>query len=242
MANSYVEYPTSGTGTNELGQQVFEIPFNYIAIADVGVKGYNGSAWSDLTVASRDNTAKTITLSAAPSSYQKIRVWRNTSTAQLVDFQNGSRLAESDLDTSYQQGLFVAQEVSENASTVVESAGPQGPQGIQGAAGTNGVLSQFFESAEQDLQASGTQETRISVAHGLSSTPKLVQAVIRCKSIEGGYAVGDELNSSAPTYSNSTHVGFNTFGRLYLTHKTSVGATEFYASASKWKVVIRAFA
>jgi hypothetical protein len=34
-----------------------------------------------------------------------------------VDFQNGSRLSESDLDTAYQQGLFVAQEVSEDAST-----------------------------------------------------------------------------------------------------------------------------
>ena len=117
MANSYVEYPTSGTGTNELGQKVFAIPFNYIAIADVGVKGYNGSTWTDLTIAATDSTAKTVELSAAPSTYQKIRVWRNTSTTQLVDFQNGSRLSESDLDTAYQQGLFVAQEVSEGAST-----------------------------------------------------------------------------------------------------------------------------
>ena len=111
MANSYVEYSSGLTATT------YSIPFNYIAIADVEVKGYNGSTWSDLTVASRDNAAKTITLSAAPSTYQKIRVWRNSSTAQLVDFQNGSRLSESDLDTAYQQGLFVAQEVSEGAST-----------------------------------------------------------------------------------------------------------------------------
>lgn len=117
MANSYVEYPTSGTGTNELGQKVFAIPFKYIAIADVEVKGYNGSTWTDLTIAATDNTAKTVELSAIPSAYTKIRVWRNSSTAQLVDFQNGSRLSESDLDTAYQQGLFVAQEVSEGAST-----------------------------------------------------------------------------------------------------------------------------
>ena len=121
MANSYVEYPTSGTGTNELGQKVFAIPFKYIAIADVEVKGYNGSTWTDLTIAATDNTAKTVELSAIPSTYQKIRVWRNSSTAQLVDFQNGSRLSETDLDTAYQQGLFVAQEVSENASTVTAS-------------------------------------------------------------------------------------------------------------------------
>ena len=112
MANSYVEYSSGLTATT------YNIPFNFISVDDVLVKGYNGSSWSDLTVASRDATAKTVTLDAAPSALQKIRVYRSTSTAQLVDFQNGSRLSERDLDTAYQQGLFVAQEVSENASTV----------------------------------------------------------------------------------------------------------------------------
>ena len=147
MANSYVEYSSGLTATT------YSIPFNYIAIADVNVKGYNGSTWTDLTVASRDNAAKTITLSAAPSSYQKIRVWRNTSTAQLVDFQNGSRLSETDLDTAYQQGLFVAQEVSENASTEVEGVGQQGPQGIQGPAGADGT--DPFDSSGNLIVASG---------------------------------------------------------------------------------------
>ena len=114
MANSYVEYSSGLTATT------YSIPFKYIAITDVAVKGYNGTTWSTLAIASRDNAAKTVTLSAAPSTYQKIRVWRNTTRSQLVDFQNGSRLSESDLDTAYQQGLFVAQEVSEVASTLNE--------------------------------------------------------------------------------------------------------------------------
>ena len=231
MPNSYVEYSSGLTETT------YSIPFNYIAIADVSVKGFDGADWSDLTVASRDASAKTITLGVAPSAYQKIRVWRNTSTAQLVDFQNGSRLSERDLDTAYQQGLFVAQEVSENASTVVESAGPQGPQGIQGDAGTNGVLSEYFESAEQDVEDNAM---RIEVAHGLGSAPKLVQAFVRCKQANGGYVVGDELDCSAPTYTNSTHVGFNTFGSLVLTNKDTT--TTFTPTASRWKIVLRAFA
>lgn len=139
MANSYVEYSSGLTATT------YNIPFNYISIDDVLVKGYNGSNWSDLTVASRDASAKTVTLDTAPSAYQKIRVWRNTSTAQLVDFQNGSRLSERDLDTAYQQGLFVAQEVSENASTEVEGVGQQGPQGIQGPAGADAPASVAFQ-------------------------------------------------------------------------------------------------
>ena len=133
MANSYIEY-TSG-----LTETTYSVPFNVLSIDDINVKGYNGSTWSDLTVASRDASAKTVTLSGAPSAFQKIRVWRNTGTTQLVDFQNGSRLSESDLDTAYQQGLFVAQEVSENASTNIEGIGPQGPQGIQGVAGSDGA-------------------------------------------------------------------------------------------------------
>ena len=231
MANSYIEY------NQNLSETTYDVPFNVLSIDDVNVKGYDGSAWSDLTVASRDATAKTVTLDTAPSAFDKIRVWRNTGTSQLVDFQNGSRLSESDLDTAYQQGLFVAQEVSENASTVVESAGPQGPQGIQGDAGANGVLSEYFESAEQDVEDNAM---RIEVAHGLSSTPKLVQAVVRCKQANGGYAEGDELDCSAPTYMNSTHMGFNTFGSLVLTNKDTT--TTFTPTASRWKIVLRAFA
>ena len=133
MANSYIEYTSGLTATT------YSVPFNFLSIQDVNVKGYNGTTWSDLTVSSRDATAKTVTLSGAPSAYQKIRVWRNTGSTQLVDFQNGSRLSESDLDTAYQQGLFVAQEVSENASTNIEGIGPQGIQGVAGANGAAGA-------------------------------------------------------------------------------------------------------
>lgn len=133
MANSYIEY------NQNLSETTYSVPFNVLSIDDVNVKGYDGSAWSDLTISERDATAKTVTLDGAPSAFDKIRVWRNTGTTQLVDFQNGSRLSESDLDTAYQQGLFVAQEVSENASTEIEGIGPQGPQGIQGVAGNDGA-------------------------------------------------------------------------------------------------------
>lgn len=155
MANSYIEYTSGLTATT------YSVPFNVLSITDVNVKGYNGTTWSDLTVSSRDAVAKTITLSGAPSAFQKIRVWRNTGTTQLVDFQNGSRLSESDLDTAYQQGLFVAQEVSENASTNIEGIGPQGQQGIQGVAGeagadgTNGTNGTDGTNASTPIPAAG---------------------------------------------------------------------------------------
>ena len=111
MPQSYIEY------TNGLSDTTFSVPFKYISVDDVHALGYDGTNYFSLTVASRDASAKTITLDAAPSAYTKVRVYRATATTQLVDFQNGSRLSEADLDTAYQQGLFVAQEVSEDANT-----------------------------------------------------------------------------------------------------------------------------
>jgi len=110
MANSYVEY-TSLSGTT------YATP-DYLNINDINVKGYNGSTWTTLTISSRDASAKTITLSAAPSSYQKIRVYRSTTADPIVDFVDGALLTANHLDSAYQQGLFVAQEVSEDAGAV----------------------------------------------------------------------------------------------------------------------------
>lgn len=247
MANSYIEYTSGLTATT------YSVPFNVLSIDDVNVKGYNGSTWSDLTVSSRDASAKTITLSGAPSAFQKIRVWRNTGTTQLVDFQNGSRLSESDLDTAYQQGLFVAQEVSENASTNIEGIGPQGPQGIQGVAGSDGAdgadgvtstvaLTESFESAEQTIPASAGN---VEVTHGLGSIPKIFQVVVRCKTTEMGYLIGDEVDVTTSgvqcsIYSNNTVIGFTQKPSVYLSHKD--GSAVANITTANWKLVFRAFA
>ena len=245
MANSYIEY-TSG-----LTETTYDVPFNVLSINDVNVKGYNGTTWSDLTVASSSASAKTVTLSGAPSAYQKIRVWRNTGTTQLVDFQNGSRLSESDLDTAYQQGLFVAQEVSENASTNIEGIGPQGIQGIQGVAGSDGAdgvdgtsstvaLSESFESSEQTI-ANGSTE----VSHGLGTTPKIVEAYLVCKDAanQEGYDLGTELKapSNIQLYSTSSACGY-ALNPIQFPLRSKSGSTGADINTAHWKLVFRAFA
>lgn len=118
MAQSYKEYPS---GSVTLTAVTYAVPFKYLSIDDVNVIGFDGEKWTPLTLdasAPRSATNKTVTLATAPNAlYTKIRLYRASSTTQLVDFQNGSRLSESDLDTAYQQGLFVAQEIAEDAST-----------------------------------------------------------------------------------------------------------------------------
>ena len=255
MANSYIEY------NQNLSETTYSVPFNVLSIDDVNAKGYNGTTWSDLTVASRDATAKTITLDTAPSAVDKIRVWRNTGTSQLVDFQNGSRLSESDLDTAYQQGLFVAQEVSENASTEIEGIGPQGPQGIQGVAGNDGAdgadgvdgtsstvaLSESFESSEQTITVGN-----IAINHNLGGIPKLFQVVLKCDNAANihGYSVGDEVDITSGSiagdtmscFSNSTQVGAGIGGTgvFRVLHKDAASYNDI--NASHWKLVFRAFA
>lgn len=115
MAQSYKEY--SG---GELSATTYSVPFKYLNIDDVHAIGFDGDKWTVIALHAetpRSIADKTITLAAVPSSYTKIRVYRATATTQLVDFQDGSRLSESDLDTAYQQGLFVSQEMAEDANT-----------------------------------------------------------------------------------------------------------------------------
>jgi len=116
MPQSYKEYTGSA-----LTATTFSVPFKYLSINDVNALGFDGTKWNALALHSstpRSATNKTITLAAAPNTlYSILRLYRATSTTQLIDFQNGSRLSESDLDAAYQQSLFVAQEISEDAST-----------------------------------------------------------------------------------------------------------------------------
>lgn len=74
------------------------------------------------------SSTKTITCLVASwatidATFDLIRVYRASTTQALVDFKNGGTLSETDLDNAYKQGLFVAQEVSEDASGL-GSGGP----------------------------------------------------------------------------------------------------------------------
>ena len=124
MPNSYVEYTTGGSSINELQQAVFSYsPIEVISANDIKAFAIKSDGNKhQFTISSRNATAKTVTLSELPSSLSpsvsKVRIYRQTSSDALVDFVDGARLTESDLDTAYKQGLFVAQEIAEDASGV----------------------------------------------------------------------------------------------------------------------------
>jgi hypothetical protein len=159
MAKSFIDYTTAGTGTNGLGQTTFSFStLDYLNIVDMKVAGWNGSAWikegdsnlgldTSYGTGGRDSATKTIKILGTPaaSNYTKLRVYRSTTANALVDFVDGARLTESDLDTAYRQGLFVAQEVAENASG-------DGASGVAGLT-ENNMAESFYKEGTFEVTA-----------------------------------------------------------------------------------------
>lgn len=107
-----------------------------------------------------------------------------------------------------------------------------------------------FESAETACP-SGTY-TDTSLAHGGPRVPDVIQVVLRCKTIEAGFAVGDEVNmqndigdatnQASQTYANATNIGIQIIRSgatpPAIRHKTTGVLTTL--TAANWKLVFRA--
>ena len=106
-----------------------------------------------------------------------------------------------------------------------------------------------FTSTEQTV-AFGTT---LDVAHGLGVVPVLVQVVLRCKTAEFGYAIGDEVSSNN---TDGALTGLN-LGLTIVANATNVsviqGASDvhllrkdtqvrFAPTVANWKWVVRAWA
>ena len=180
MARSYNQIELE-TGTAEgagIEQRVFSFTFDYINSGDIKVIITNnpsdatptytaplplnktiGGAYDSNGV---DAVNKKIILNADPDATagvdgdSELRIYRATTQDPLVDFQGGSRVAEADLDNAYRQGLFAAQEVSENASTT-------------GVAGANAILTtdtvQLAHMTDDSVDSAEIVDGAIDTAH-----------------------------------------------------------------------------
>jgi hypothetical protein len=102
-----------------------------------------------------------------------------------------------------------------------------------------GVFTESFESSEIAIPSS---DGYVTATHGLGSIPKLYSICLRCKTAEGGYSVGDEVNLSiGNAYRTSTEVSFIASSSVILYNKTT-GTYGFTITNSNWKLVFRAFA
>lgn len=107
----------------------------------------------------------------------------------------------------------------------------------------NGGITRFKSAAQAVRTASGTTE----VAHGGPRVPDFVRAVLQCKTIEGNYAVGDEVEivtisatQDATVMANSTNVGYvqGRAAATALVNKTT-GAS-FQVTPANWDLFLYA--
>ena len=120
----------------------FTVTFPILSLTDIKAIGKNTGAadWSELVVTNPTSISgvTTCTVTEAPN-YDSVRIYRSTGNTALVDFQNGSRLSERDLDTAYNHSLFAAQEVTENAGENIMAKGDAGADGADGTDGADGA-------------------------------------------------------------------------------------------------------
>lgn len=100
------------------------------------------------------------------------------------------------------------------------------------------VFTRSFESAELAVVSGGA----VSAAHSFGAAPKLFQAVLRCKTTEGGYAVNDEiiLMPTAAFGANATNVYAALTGLPSIVPKAGGAAAAI--TAANWKIVLRGWA
>lgn len=85
----------------------YDFPFVYLREAFVGVR-VNADSYEDFTVENQ-----TVTLREAPEKGAKIKIYRNTSTERLTDWNDGSVLKAKDLNLQHVQVIHILEELYE---------------------------------------------------------------------------------------------------------------------------------
>jgi hypothetical protein len=164
-----------------------------IAIASNGAKTF-------LTVESGDGYGYTVNLDTKTVTYtgaswtshpqiypsSDIRVYRTTSVIPSIDFTAGAVLSESDLDTAYKQGLFAAQEMTEDAADT--------NAGLQSV--TSGVIAAGAVTAPK-IATNSISEDRI--INSAVTNAKIADNAINAAKIQNGTVDSAELAANCVT-------------------------------------------
>lgn len=130
-----------------------------------------------------------------------------TSVASLFLEAASTASGQSLLGISSHQAAFLRAESTASSQSLLGggAAGIGVYEAITTASAFSSIgISRYFESSEQTVAV----DTLLTVAHGLGQLPKLVQATMRCKTTDAGYAVGDEVViSGAGSHTNQSDQG-----------------------------------
>jgi hypothetical protein len=133
-----------------------------------------------------------------------------------------------------------------NADITVDAKG-RVTAAASGAA-SSGSTGSIFTSSETTIP---TANTDLTWGHGLGQTPDIIQLILRCKTAEFGYAVGDEIRfTSEYTYNvglytfwcNASTIGFRHYtvaGTVFNILDRTQGNTPRYPTLAKWRLVVK---
>lgn len=109
MAFSYTDYTANGTATT------FGITFPRLNDNHVKVYQATNSVFSLVSGTAYSISGNNVVFNVAPANASTVRLKRETpNISRIVDFQNGSRLGENDLDTDSLQAFYLLQEEHDN--------------------------------------------------------------------------------------------------------------------------------
>ena len=152
-----------------------------------------------------DALTKTVTCTAATwislasvssvvDSSSKLRIYRTTSVLPLVDFKSGAVLSESDLDNAYKQGLFAAQEMTEDAADTNAGVQTVTTGAIEAGAVTG---SKIAAGAVDTLQLANASVDNTKLQPGAVNQLNLQASSINTASLALGAVTHDRLAADA---------------------------------------------
>ena len=116
-----------------------------------------------------------------------LRIYRTTTTQELVDFTDGAVLSSETLDIAYRQGLFAAQEIAEDASDT-------SPNGVQ-SVGT----AQLDDSAVTSVKLAGSAVTATKIASNAVTTAKINAAAVTDTELATDAVTSNKILNNAVT-------------------------------------------
>ena len=150
-----------------------------------------------------------------------------------------------------QRGLLGNQGVAawENGVGTTESL--VSPAKVKAAVAANSPLSESFTTSGQTITSGGL----LTLAHGMASEPKLVQAFLVCTEAEDGYSIGDKIfvelsnnSSSGDSRVNSVsfdstnlYVRFSSKASVFLGSNKATGSSTTHTN-SRWEFGLNAYA
>ena len=199
---------TAASFTNHTGNgstDNFSISFSYISTSeiDVTVGGVLKTLGTHYTV---NGATITFTSGNIPANGAAIKFQRDTDiSTKKVDFQDGSVLTESDLDTNSDQVLFAQQEITDKLAGIEEGAtADQTDEEIRTAV-ENASDSNVFTDADHtklnNIEANATQDQTISEIKSLIAGSPLDASHLAANSVNTS-----ELADDSVTYSKLQNV------------------------------------